>query len=78
MFNNSRLILCTVAPEIDHSRKSYTVTESRELQIPCRSEGVPRPDITWYYQGKALDLNDYRYRVLHDGRLAIPITRYAG
>ena len=61
---------------IEVSRQSYTVIEGRELQIPCRTQGVPRPEVLWAKNGEAIDPNDYRFRVLHDGRLAIPITRY--
>lgn len=36
---------------------------------------MPRPEISWYTPHGPIDPNDFRYRVLHDGRLAIPITR---
>ena len=61
---------------IEVSRQLYTVIEGRELQILCRTQGVPRPEVLWSKNGEAIDPNDYRFKVLHDGRLAIPITRY--
>ena len=54
------------------------VTEPGELQLTCRSEDVPQSTITLYFQGLELHPTDYRYRVLHNGRLAIPITRCVG
>ena len=65
----------SVLPVIETTRQRYTVIEGRELDLPCRVTGVPKPTLTWLKNGSPIDENDYRYRVLHDGRLAVPITR---
>ncbi|XP_067940287.1 hemicentin-1-like [Watersipora subatra] len=64
-----------VKPTIDTNRESYRVIEGRELQLPCPSQGVPKPEIRWSKDGEEIASDDFRFRVLQGGRLSIAISR---
>ena len=63
-------------PTIDSARDTYKVIEKRDLQLPCRAQGVPRPKISWSKDGEEISPDDFRFSVSHDGRLHISVTRY--
>ncbi|XP_044733835.1 peroxidasin isoform X3 [Chrysoperla carnea] len=46
------------------------------VEIPCRAEGIPKPDIQWKKDGSSLDRFEFRYRVSPAGSLFISnVTR---
>merc|ERR1719193_627231 len=64
-----------VPPTIEEQHVDFTVIQDREVTLPCRTAGIPRPKITWEKDGAEISNNDFRYRILPTGGLQIPISR---
>jgi hypothetical protein len=76
--------LAGVAPKIEQHPNSVVVNVTDPVTLECRATGYPKPDITWYKDGKLLhipkhesDLADTatfksnKYALIHDSNLFI-------
>ncbi|XP_067640613.1 uncharacterized protein kek5 [Eurosta solidaginis] len=52
-------------PRILGSVRSFVEVQSDNITLPCRVEGLPRPNVTWIYNRRAINPNDQRFRVLN-------------
>ena len=43
--------------------------------MPCRTNGMPPPKVTWEKDGREVSLFDSNYRILRSGWLAIYVAR---
>ncbi|XP_074654070.1 hemicentin-1-like [Tubulanus polymorphus] len=64
-----------IPPKIEKQKTEYIQVSGREIIIPCRATGSPQPKLTWKKDGEPIPPNDFRYRLLRSGWLAIPLTR---
>ena len=71
----SRCCGVAVPPSIENQKTEFTVNQNREVSLPCRANGIPRPKIAWTKDGKAIATDEFRIRVLKSGWLMISITR---
>ncbi|XP_030381340.1 uncharacterized protein LOC115629136 [Scaptodrosophila lebanonensis] len=50
-------------PRILGSVRSFVEANHDNLTLPCRIVGTPRPNVTWMFNNRPLNLNDQRVRV---------------
>jgi len=76
--------LVGVAPKIDQNPNSVIVNVTDPVTLECRATGYPKPDITWYKDGKLLNIPKHesdlvdplnfksnKYALIHDSNLFI-------
>ncbi|XP_062570988.1 hemicentin-1-like isoform X1 [Saccostrea cucullata] len=64
-----------IPPKItDVTQTQYSVQQGRNIVLPCRADGRPRPQISWEKDGEKLS-GSYHYRLLRSGWLLIPYSR---
>ena len=50
--------------------------QDQNVMLRCRASGVPAPSLRWNKEGRAVNQDDRRYRMLRSGWLAIAVVRY--
>ncbi|XP_048772936.2 hemicentin-1-like isoform X2 [Ostrea edulis] len=64
-----------IPPKItDVTQTAYSVLQGRNIVLPCRADGRPRPKISWDKGGEKLT-GSFHYRILRSGWLLIPYSR---
>nr|XP_054769474.1 hemicentin-1-like [Lytechinus pictus] len=68
---NFRLVVM-IPPSIQQGPPTRTTEVGSHVELECRADGIPLPDITWYKDGQPLDtFNDPRFRQSAFGTLQI-------
>lgn len=49
-----------------------TVQQGQVVILPCKAEGHPKPEITWYKDQQLVTLTDYR-SIINDGSLRLVV-----
>ncbi len=65
----------TVPPTIEEQQTEFTKVQGDEVVLPCRAGGTPPPHVTWEKDGTPISPEDFNFRKLRSGWLAIPIVR---
>ncbi|XGW04994.1 hypothetical protein V3C99_015853 [Haemonchus contortus] len=60
-------LVSSVPPNIYDGPSPQTVKLGQEVTFACRARGVPRPEITWFYEGSVIPHIKGRFRVSDDG-----------
>ncbi|XP_053341492.1 hemicentin-1 [Clarias gariepinus] len=69
--NRTTTVNVYVMPTIQHGPQVFSTIEGKPISLPCRANGVPKPDITWAKQGELLDLSSGAFFLEEEGSLHI-------
>ncbi|XP_030626728.1 hemicentin-1 [Chanos chanos] len=69
--NRTTTVNIYVMPSIQHGPQVFSTIEGTPISLPCRANGVPKPDITWSKRGELLDLSGPAFSRAEDGSLYI-------
>ncbi|XP_071821894.1 hemicentin-1-like isoform X3 [Apostichopus japonicus] len=59
---------------LEDVKQSYTVIETKSVQLNCPAEGFPRPQIQWLFNGEPISNNGLDHFVNDQGSLSIPFA----
>uniref|UniRef100_A0A8C2VRJ2 Hemicentin-1 n=1 Tax=Chinchilla lanigera TaxID=34839 RepID=A0A8C2VRJ2_CHILA len=63
-----------VPPVISTHPKEYVIAVDKPILLPCETDGLPPPDITWHKDGHVI-LESIRQRILNSGALQIAFAQ---
>ncbi|KAL4635075.1 hemicentin-1 [Arapaima gigas] len=69
--NRTTIVNVYVPPSIQHGPQVFSTIEGTPITLPCPTNGVPKPDITWSKKGELLDLSGSAFSLGPDGSLHI-------
>ncbi|XP_039591708.1 hemicentin-1 isoform X2 [Polypterus senegalus] len=69
--NRTTTVNIFVLPTIQHGPQVFSTIEGIPITLPCRANGVPKPDITWSKKGELIDLSGRAFSLNPDGSLFI-------
>ncbi|XP_053542916.1 hemicentin-1 isoform X1 [Ictalurus punctatus] len=69
--NRTTTVHVYVMPTIQHGPQVFSTIEGTPISLPCRTHGIPKPDITWAKHGEPLDLSSGAFSLEEDGSLHI-------
>uniref|UniRef100_A0A8C9R6U4 Hemicentin-1 n=1 Tax=Scleropages formosus TaxID=113540 RepID=A0A8C9R6U4_SCLFO len=69
--NRTTTVNVYVPPSIQHGPQVFSTIEGTAISLPCRTTGVPKPDITWSKRGELLDVSSPAFSLGPDGSLHI-------
>ncbi|XP_021098568.1 hemicentin-1 [Heterocephalus glaber] len=63
-----------VPPVISTHSKEYVIAVDKPIMLPCETEGLPPPDITWHKDGHVI-MESIRQHILNSGALQIAFAQ---
>ncbi|XP_018013331.1 obscurin, partial [Hyalella azteca] len=58
---------CFEAPSFAQGFNAVQQLPGLDIRLTVRADGVPRPELSWFKDGKPIDFSDERYKVRKDG-----------
>ncbi|XP_023810079.1 hemicentin-1 isoform X2 [Oryzias latipes] len=69
--NHTTAVNIHVIPTIQHGPQVFSTIEGIPISLPCRANGVPRPDVAWTKGKKRLNVGGPSFSLDPDGNLLI-------
>ncbi|CAJ0954735.1 unnamed protein product, partial [Mesorhabditis belari] len=66
-------LISSVPPSIHDTPQAQSVEPGQQVTFRCRAQGVPKPEITWFFEGAEIPLRQGRFQT-SDDRTELTIT----